>query len=131
LGRWFEQAQPFSGGLAAVFERDAQGKGAWGYIDPRGATVIPPQFDGAGQFHEGLAVAGYSTNVPVGSGLDEVRLGYLNDRGTWTIEPRFASAEPFEDGLAWVRQGDREGYVDITGTWVYSQPYVRSGKGNE
>ena len=44
---------------------------------------------------------------------------------------RFASAEPFEDGLAWVRQGDREGYVDITGTWVYSQPYVRSGKGNE
>ena len=54
-----------------------------------------------------------------------MRLGYINSRGGWIIEPRFSYAEPFADGLAWVREGDRQGYIDITGSWVFSQPFER------
>ena len=122
--RWFDEAYSFSDGKAAVLERDAADRAHFGYIDTSGQMVIAPQFDVAGEFHAGIAVAGFYTNVLVDSGLDGVRLGYINSQGGWLIEPRFSYVEPFADGLAWVREGDREGYIDITGAWVYSQPYA-------
>ena len=125
IDRWFERAYSFSDGKAAVLERDSADRAHLGYIDTSGQMVIAPQFDVADEFHAGIAVAGFYTNVPVDSGLDEARFGYINDRGGWIIEPRFSYAEPFVDGLAWVREGDREGYVDIEGKWVFSQPYER------
>ncbi len=44
-------AQAFSGGLAAV-----QVDGKWGYLDPRGIFQIPPGFDFAHPFRDGLAM---------------------------------------------------------------------------
>ena len=47
----YEDAEPFSEGLAAV-KRD----GKWGYIDTEGQTVIPFQYERAYDFSEGYAV---------------------------------------------------------------------------
>ena len=46
----YNDAQPFSEGLAAVKLGDK-----YGYIDRSGKMVIPPQFEDAGPFSEGLA----------------------------------------------------------------------------
>lgn len=47
----FEQAEPFSEGLAQVMQ-----KGKWGYIDTSGEYVIPPRFDDADTFRDGTAL---------------------------------------------------------------------------
>lgn len=56
----------FSESLAAVAALDQSGKKKYGYVDRAGNFVIPPRFDEAGNFSEGLA---YTSNV--GSKLAE------------------------------------------------------------
>lgn len=46
----FQQAQRFSGGLAAV-----QMRGLWGYVGDQGQMVIPPRYLAAAPFRHGLA----------------------------------------------------------------------------
>lgn len=63
--------------------------GKWGYIDQMGKVVIEPQYDGAGDFSEGLAW--------VGKGIQR---GYIDRTGTIVIEPRFGWAGNFHCGIA-------------------------------
>jgi hypothetical protein len=51
--------------------------------------------------------------------------GYIDSNGHWVIEPRFDSAEPFSGALAWVYLDKVRGYIDRTGTFVYSEPWER------
>jgi hypothetical protein len=60
--------------------------------------VISPQFDVAGDFQDGRAVAGMSTNVPMDSGLPEARLGYIDITGAWIFTQPYA--EPPREGFA-------------------------------
>ena len=55
----FDGAAPFSGGLAAV-----KRGGKWGYIDERGGTVVPFEYDYAGPFSDGCALAGKIERFP-------------------------------------------------------------------
>jgi hypothetical protein len=48
----YAYAFPFHEGLAAVYSAD---KNKWGFIDRSGDLVIPLEFDGVGEFSEGLA----------------------------------------------------------------------------
>lgn len=75
----FEQAMPFSEGLAPVSIG-----GRYGYIDGRGDTVIAPRFDLAGHFYQGLA------EVLVGN-----KAGVINRKGEFVVEPKFKRAIPF------------------------------------
>ena len=105
-----------------------------GYIDRSGKIVIEPQFDGAGDFSEGLAVVATRRN-----GYAE---GYIDETGKVVIEPRFNKAQPFSEGLAavgfearWqVIDGEKTyvrsihpsyiwGYVDRTGEFVVEPKY--------
>ena len=122
----FPDASSFSEGLAAVWV--AAGAKQGGYIDTTGQMVIAPQFDVAQPFHNGLAVAGYTIDPSAGP-YARNNLGFIDRSGAWVIEPRFFLAEPFENGLAWVREGDREGYIDLKGDWVYSQPWEKPAPG--
>ena len=81
--------------------------GKWGYIDRAATIVIPPQFDEAGDFFDGLAA------VRIGR-----KWGYIDKAAELAIEPQFSSALPFCDGLAGVEVGDKWGQIDANGNFV-------------
>ncbi len=87
----------------------------WGYIDKEGKFVITPQFDGAGDFHEGLAAAK----------VDWAR-GYIDKGGAWVIAPQFQYAGDFTDGKALVQLDGLWGYVRKDGSWE-TEPHAVEG----
>src|SRR5262252_9571292 len=99
----YDDAEDFSEGLAAVkmrgeettwCPREPSGsrKGftmKWGYIDKTGKFVIPPQYESAGRFAEGLA--------PINN-CDEAF--FIDKSGQRIISGNFRYAAPFFGGLA-------------------------------
>ncbi len=115
--------------------------GRWGYIDRSGAMIVPPQFDEAQQFAEGLGVVKllgrygavrsdgtmaiqpiFSRLLPPAEGLlpyeDSGRWGFLGPSGNRVIEARFEEVRPFREGLAKVKSGGRYGFIDRRGNVV-------------
>lgn len=83
-----------------------------GYLDFNGAWVIPPQFDMAFPFSEGLAEVR----------ADDRQWGYINRQGEQVIACQFEDAFPFGEGLAAVQAGKypnrHYGFIDTVGNWV-------------
>lgn len=102
----YEDAEPFSEGLAAVQE-----KGKWGYIDKTGQMVVPPQFDAGGPFSEGLA------QIQIGK-----KMGYIDRTGKMAIEPRFELD---------TQQEDPDEKIEMTGKFVDGLACVRFAVGPE
>lgn len=75
----------FKGGFAPMKNSD----GRTGFIDLKGAMVIPPRFQFTYGFTEGLA------SVKVDGGW-----GYIDAAGEFVIPPRFSRAYSFSEGLA-------------------------------
>lgn len=114
-------------GLAAVLK-----DGKWGYIDTKGNWAIPPRFDGAQPFSEGLA----AVNIGWGGGNDPSTMsagkwGYIDAAGNWVIEPQFTDISEFSEELACVNigaamirwdlptvSGGQWGFIDRKGNWV-------------
>jgi hypothetical protein len=109
--RTFQLGLPFSEGLAAV--QDDSGK--FGFIDRRGNLVIPPQFDFALSFAEGLAP------VLVGD-----KVGYVDRTGRMVIEPQFDSAFDFSEGLAPVQVDGKVGYIGHNAEMVIAPQFERA-----
>jgi len=90
----------------------------WGYIDKEGNCVIEAKFDFAGEFSDGLAVAGHNG-----------KKGLINKYGEFVVEPEYDYINEFSDGLAKVsiRWGDRErykyGYIDKPGNVIIEIEY--------
>ena len=88
-GQWvvppeYDDAYPFSGGLAAVKKGDR-----WGFVDTRGRRVVEPAFTAAHRFTEGLAAV-----------ATDAGWRYIDTAGETVIPGPFEDALPFEDGLA-------------------------------
>lgn len=88
----------------------------WGFIDKTGKWVIPPQFDYAEDFSEGLAAVELNKKI-----------GYVDVAGIMVIPPQFKKTESmsFHEGLAAVevegeygKWGWGIGYIDRKGTYV-------------
>lgn len=109
----------FSEGLAIARDKVHNG---YGFIDETETMVIPPIYENARPFHDGIAAAS------IGSVW-----GYIDRQGKWVIKPQFASAESFSDGLGCVsllikkdpsstdpeaETVERHGYIDKTGKFV-------------
>jgi hypothetical protein len=94
--------------------------GKWGYIDKTGAIKIQPQFDGAGDFSDGLAGV-----MAVEGGVQ--KYGYIDTSGTLVIKPQFDWESSFSEGLAAVGAGSAEdlrcGFIDKTGRTVIPMQY--------
>ena len=82
-----------------------------------GAFIIPPKFERAGQFSEGLAAVQVSE-------AEGWKWGYIDKSGNFVIKPQFDQAEDFSEGLAAVRIGDEAtgewGFIDRSGNIVIS-----------
>ena len=86
--------------------------GKFGYIDRTGKIIIPLQFDGANEFHEGLALVT----------ADGKKL-FIDTTGRVVIKPDFDIVDDFSEGVAAVNIGQRRipniGVISIPGKWGY------------
>lgn len=100
-----EEAQPFSEGLAAV-KKD----GEWSYIDKTGKQVFGTNFKLVGRFVEDRAKV-----------IDkDGKSGFIDKEGKIIIPLQFySSIEDFSHGLALVGVGDKYGYVDRFGEYIW------------
>ena len=84
----------------------------YGYINSKGEEIIPPQFELAGDFSEGLAAVG-----------DENKMGYIDINGNCVIEQIYDDAGEFSEGLAPVLKNDKWGYIDNDGNTVIAHQF--------
>lgn len=92
----------------------------WGYISANDDWVIPPDFDDALPFSEGLASVRYLG-----------RYGYIDRNGDWIIERQYKDAKPFEEGLACVLSDGLWGYIDKKGDWIIEPKYLMASSFSE
>lgn len=87
--------------------------------------MIAPQFDLAVDFSEGLAAVCFKEKKKNGEKIkwSRGRWGYIDKTGELVIKPQFISAHDFSEGLARVHvegyEGDRLGYINKKGEWVW------------
>ncbi len=101
---YYEQASEFKHGVAVV-----QMNGKWGVINRKGIEIIPPKYDQIETFENGYAkvrIEGFS--------------GLSNLNGQLIVEPDFEYISYAGDGLFRVEQGDKIGYFDQGGNWVWT-----------
>ena len=96
----------FSEGLAGV-----RGTGGYGFLDLQGEYVVEPQYDKAGDFHDGLAPVGDFNRSEVG-----MRWGYVDRHGKRVVDLQYAEAREFSEGLAAVKTPDGDWqFIDTDG----------------
>jgi hypothetical protein len=124
-------------------------QGKFGYIGRDGAFVIPPQFDDAFEFREGMArvvqdgLVGFVDKQGVlvvppkyfkagdfqeGMALACLRnkCGYLLKTGAVAVGFAFDDAKSFSSGLAPVREGESWGYINPRGEWAAQPRYFEA-----
>jgi hypothetical protein len=97
----FERARPPHAGLAPVMKG-----GSWGFIDGRGAIVIPLIFQDTQAEHFKSGLAGVKSGG---------RWGFIDHLGDFVIKPYFEEVCPFAEGLASVRLDGKWGMIDLGG----------------
>jgi hypothetical protein len=90
---------------------------SYGYVDKQGTFVIPPQFDHAWGFHDGVAAV--AVNVEIGFGVKGLPFrhfsGMITKTGQFVAPPVFDAVHPHPGGLLQVKFGKRLGYIDTRG----------------
>ena len=103
----------WSGGTSGDKSFDVNGRHLrWGFVDVTRAFRIPPKYDSAGAFREGLA------RVQL-----DGKHGFIDAAGRVVIPLQFDSAWEFREGLAPVGRDGVEGYVNRTGEVVIAPQF--------
>ncbi len=100
---YYERATEFKHGVAVV-----QVDGKWGIINQKGIEIIPPKYDKIENFEEGYAkvrIQGFN--------------GLASLDGDLIVQPDYEYISYAGDGLFRVEQGDKIGYFDMEGHWVW------------
>lgn len=107
----FSEGRAHVGG--SLPEADLRG---FGFLDPQGHYVVKPQYEKAGDFHDGRAAVGNS-DVRDDAVVEE--WGYVDRHGQIVIDLQYADAHRFSDGLAAVKtqNGDWQ-FIDRSGQHV-------------
>ena len=100
---YYDKAGQFQHGIAVV-----QINGRWAIINQQGIKIIPPKYDKIEQFENGFAkvrIKGFN--------------GLSNTRGELIVQPDYEYISYAGEGLFRVEQGDKIGYFDMLGKWVW------------
>lgn len=85
----------------------------FGFIDRTGKMAIPPQFDSADRFSEGLAFVKKNQQV-----------GYIDRQGKFALRSQFDPAQPFSDGITPISlPKGRQGFINKTGAIALRLPF--------
>jgi len=139
----FEEANPFSEGMAAV-----KNNGKWGVIDNNFNLVIDYQYDSAGDFSDGLMAVEkdgksgyidktgqvvvdfvYDYNFTFREGLASVskdgKYGFINTKGEVVIPLKYKYTQGFFEGLSAVKADNGYyGYINTKGEFVIEPIYT-------
>ena len=99
-----ESLRRFSEGLAPAKIMNSKW---WGYLSQKGLWEIDPQFEYAGNFVNGLAVA-----------VLDGKYGFIGRDGNFVISPRFERAGEFYGSLAKARMNGKWGLIKRDGSWA-------------
>lgn len=118
----FRNADDFSEYKARVhvedWDNDTEG---WGFIDELGEIAIAPRFAAVGNFSNEVAVAGRMPDENSDNFFQERFFGYIDSSGKWIIEPQFTYiCGDFHNELALVSEGQKWGYINQMGDYVWS-----------
>jgi hypothetical protein len=95
----------------------------YGFIDTAGSIVIPPQFDGAYSFAEGLAAVETGFRAEGGQKVAG-KWGFIDKTGKFVIAPRYEFTLKFSEGLARASENlGAWGFIDRTGRFVIPPKY--------
>jgi len=100
---FYQQARAYQHGIAVV-----QSNGHWGVINQNGVEIIPPKYDRIEHFENGYAkvrITGFS--------------GLSNLKGELIVQPDYEYISYAGQGLFRVEQGEKIGYFDLSGSWVW------------
>jgi len=100
---FYQRAGEFNHGVAVV-----QIDGRWGIINQKGIEIIPPKYDKIDDFENGYA----KVRITEFSGL-------TNLKGDLIVQPDYEYISYAGEGLFRVEQGDKIGYFDAQGEWVW------------
>lgn len=107
----YEWAEDFTGTFAVV----RIGK-KWGLIDRTGKEVLPIVYDWV---HDGRGQSGaerYLVCKKVSEHSEAKKCGFMDNQLKWVIPMQYDDALHFDRfGVAWVKQGDKEFYIDEHG----------------
>jgi WG repeat protein len=122
-------AQERRGGNHVGLHPVADADGKWGFIDRTGRFRIPPRYNGAGKFSEGVAYAWFWEG-------EQRRDGIVDVSGRFTALPEVNDYDfIFHDGLARFQtpmgQERKYGYMDKTGRVVIPLQFFDSGHFSE
>ncbi len=101
---YYQKASKFQHGVAVV-----QMDGRWGIINQKGIEITPPKYDKISKFENGFAkvrIKGFS--------------GLTNNQGESIVQPDYEYITYAGEGLFRVEQGDKVGYFDAEGNWVWN-----------
>lgn len=127
--------------------------GKWGYVNLKGVFVIPPVYEMASSFNNGLAPVrkegswGFidkENNLIINAKYDSCNLmftegcvgvmmnnkwGYIDRLSTTMIELTLEEALPFYNGLAAAKRDEKWGYINKTGEFVIPPIYDQVSPG--
>lgn len=98
----------------------------WGLADSKGKILVEPKWARVATtgFNSGLAVAVLPSNNGARYGSQEWwgKAGYIDRDGNDVIPCKFDYTNWFTEGLAFAKEGDKQGYIDTTGKFVFEMP---------
>lgn len=105
----YDEASPFSDGVAGVGRKGDGERTLYGFIDAAGSETVPMEYDGF---------------VPCENGFGAVRRdgrwAYVDKAGQFRTGFRFSEVSAFSEGTARVRTGERRCVVDESGTVLFA-----------
>lgn len=123
-------------------------KEKWGYANKKGKLMIPPQFDIALPFNDGLARVGLADKESSKDKTLNYKWGYIDESGHVVVELQYSALRDFSEGLAAAavpNTDDKEkrsyrdrllhnlkwGYVDRSGQIVIPMKFLHAGDFSE
>ncbi len=101
---YFQDAMPFQYGVAPIKYQNR-----WGLLSHKGIMLIAPKFNKIFPFDKGYA----TVQVKRFSGI-------ANIRGEVLLEPEYELIRYVGEGLLRIEQGNKIGYMDVSGGWVWA-----------
>lgn len=114
IGQSFAKAEYIRTGLAQVKD-DPSYDAAWSYATMSGGQIAVEERNTEAIF----SFNGHYT-APA-SDTETGKIGTINNREEWVIQPEFDGIEPFSEELAAAKKGNRFGYINEKGDWIYSR----------